>query len=74
MVMDLAEVRDMLGETLDMLDHDNLNNHFEVPTMECVAHFIYVNMEAWLSQEAPHMVEVTVWETDDGGVTYDGQS
>jgi 6-pyruvoyltetrahydropterin/6-carboxytetrahydropterin synthase len=74
MVVDLHRVREALGRALGMLDHDNLNNHFAMPTVEVVAQWLY----DWLFRHFPgpvtRLVEVTVWETDDGGVTYDGPS
>jgi 6-pyruvoyltetrahydropterin/6-carboxytetrahydropterin synthase len=76
-VMDLGELKALLGRALAVVDHTNLDDWdwlLPYPTAEVIAAWFYRWVGGRLRSKQPHvcMVEVTVWETDDGGVTYDG--
>lgn len=76
-VMDLGALKTLCQGILVNVDHTNLNDKFDNPTVEIVAEWLYSMLVLGLTTlsgcEHVSVVEVTVWETPDGGVTYDGE-
>lgn len=62
-IVDFADVDRVFKPLIEQLDHSRLNDTLPNPTAELVA--------AWLAERSlcAGLVEVTVWETDRGGVT-----
>jgi len=75
-VMDLGALREVCRHLVGYLDHTDLNDTFENPTVETIAAWLYVMLvdaiAGLVDRDRVSVVEVTVWETDTGGVTYDG--
>lgn len=76
--MDFVAVQQVLHALLDEeLDHRNLNDIADLPqpnaTSERLARWIAERLAARLPAGAPgaHLQSVTVWESDDCGVTYE---
>lgn len=56
-----------------VLDHHNLNDFFEIPTAENIAIWIFRRLNKLLTVKGKsELVNVTVWETENCGVTYPG--
>lgn len=75
-VMDLGVLKKLCRELVAWLDHDNLNRYFDNPTVEVVGRRLFEELADRLSHaghDRVQVMEVTVWETDTGGVTYDGE-
>ncbi len=73
MAIDFADLKNIVHEVIDPLDHQFLNEipPFDVinPTAEQVARFIYESIQAKLPDSAS-MSEVGLFETDNSKVTY----
>ena len=73
MVMDFADVKKLVNETLHELDHACLNDLRAFaeanPTTENIAQFIYRELAAKLPSHV-RVSRVTAWETDRCGATY----
>ena len=72
MLIDFYEIKKMLQSVLQKLDHQNLCclDYFKHSTTECIAEWIYVQLEKLLEIYKIKVQEVTVWETNDCSVTY----
>ncbi len=66
MVMDFGDIKYIVKQhVLSKLDHSSLNDHFENPSCELVAKWIYKTLQ-------PHLpvTEVQLWETPTSSVIY----
>ena len=76
MLIDFRDVKGALKEVLAPLDHTCLNDSLgmDLPTAEFLAwHIFYEIMDALTALGLPmdtELKEVTVWESDNAGVTY----
>ncbi len=72
MVIDFKELKSLLMEILDGLDHKYLNNieYFKNvnPTSENIAKFVYDKIV--VAKPGVNILDVTVWETDTSSATY----
>jgi len=72
MVMDFKQLKKILNEVLNDLDHKYLNDieHFKQvnPTSENIAKFLYEEVSK--KNKDIKIKEVTVWETDTSSATY----
>lgn len=78
-VVDLGVLKPICRGIAGSLDHMNLNDRFDNPTVEVVSEWLYRGLVEALEAggyeyDQVHVVEVTVWETDTGGMTYDGEN
>lgn len=74
MVADFHEIRDVLGQVLDRLDHRNLNEvePFQTanPTCEQIARYIYESVRELCQDRSYQVSRVRVWESPGSSVTY----
>lgn len=72
LVMDFAELKTLIKEkVLNKLDHSHLNDHFENPSAELVAMWIWDQVKDGLP-EGVSLAEVKLFETPESFVTYNG--
>jgi len=77
MLVDFRNVKRIMKEAIDPLDHSYLNEVLEIdlPTAEYLAWYIYSIISSKLDgldlPEDIKLKEVTVWESDNACVTYD---
>ncbi|AFL94217.1 6-pyruvoyl-tetrahydropterin synthase [Thermococcus cleftensis] len=69
-VMDFLELRKLVEEILEELDHRNLNGIFENPTTENVALWIAGEVEKRLSNGV-RLKRIVLWEGDENGVEFE---
>ncbi len=77
MLVDFLDVKALMQEVMQRLDHQNLNdvapfNEEKNPSAECIAEYLYAHVSAGL-KDVPVPVrvrEVKVWETDIQSATY----
>jgi len=78
MLVDFRDVKKVMKKVICLLDHSYLNEVLEVdlPTAEYLAWYIYSIISSKLEgldlPEDIKLKEVTVWESDNASVTYDG--
>ena len=66
MVEDFEKIKKIVGETvLEKLDHSCLNDLMDLPTCENIAKWIFGELKKKIDLES-----VTLWESQDCGVTY----
>ena len=84
LAMDFHEIKDMLKETLEELDHKHLNRipYFSAaggsasggkknnPTSENIARYLFDRLGRQLKKGRVCLSEVTVWESDNCSATY----
>ena len=74
LAMDFHEIKDMLKETLEELDHKHLNQiaYFKKnnPTSENIACYLFGQLGRRLKKSPVGLSEVTVWESDNCSATY----
>ena len=74
LAMDFHEIKDMLKETLEELDHKHLNQiaYFKKnnPTSENIACYLFGRLDGQLKKGLVYLSEVTVWESDNCSATY----
>lgn len=74
LALDFHEIKDILQETLQELDHKYLNElaYFKKanPTSENLAKYIYGKISLLLNKNICRLKEVTVWESDSCAATY----
>ncbi len=72
--MDFHDLKKMLREVLDQLEHTCLNEIFPFtqinPTSENVAKWIYDNMAKKINDDNIEVASVTVWESDTASASY----
>jgi len=63
MVMDFADLKKVVREVLDELDHKDLNKKFDNPTAEHICRWVHDQLQAKLeSFESVSLVSVRLWE------------
>lgn len=60
----------LLKDTVDKLDHKNLNDYLEVPTTERLAEYIYYEVKA-KDILGVAKIRITVFESDKSSITYE---
>ena len=74
MVIDFRELKRLLGEVLEKMDHAYLNDlesfAEQNPTTENVAKLIYEKLSVRLSEKGARLAEVTAWESPGCSATY----
>jgi len=74
LAMDFHEIKDILKETLEELDHKHLNQiaYFKKnnPTSENIACYLFGRLDGQLKKGLVYLSEVTVWESDNCSATY----
>ena len=74
LAMDFHEIKDILKETLEELDHKHLNqiSYFKKnnPTSENIARYLFDRLDSQLKKGLVYLSEVTVWESDNCSATY----
>ena len=75
MLVDFRELKTLLREVMESVDHKNLNEiaPFDAeknPTTENLAEYFYVRMTAGISNSEARVREVRIWETDIQCATY----
>lgn len=74
MGVDFRQVKKAVAEVMEDLDHRDLNEHPEFqeknPSSENIAVYILKSLEKLLSTDRYRPYSVTVYETDQSGVTY----
>lgn len=74
MVIDFSELKKMLNEVLEELDHKHLNEleYFsEVnPSSEEIARYIFFKLKELIAKEKGKLEEVSVWETENSCASY----
>jgi 6-pyruvoyltetrahydropterin/6-carboxytetrahydropterin synthase len=77
MGLDFRVLKEAVNKVLDTLDHHDLNEHkdFQVinPSSENIAVYIFNNLQNDPPVDRCEVHSVTVWETDNSGVTYFGE-
>ena len=69
-VMDIAKIKEVVNqEVMENLDHHNLNDLIENPTMENIAMWIWNQLKDKLDM----LSEVKLYETPNNYVTYNGE-
>ncbi|MBI4691515.1 MAG: 6-carboxytetrahydropterin synthase QueD [Nitrospirae bacterium] len=72
--MDFHDLKEILNEVVEPLDHSFLNNIFPFteknPSSENIAKWIYDSINKKLSDEQVEVSAVTVWESDTASATY----
>ena len=69
-VIDFLQLRAIVGEILDKLDHRNLNSLFDNPTTENIALWIAGEVEKRLP-EGVRLHRLVLWEGDENGVEFE---
>ncbi|NJE10187.1 6-carboxytetrahydropterin synthase [Thermococcus sp. MAR1] len=69
-VMDFLELRRIVNEIIEMLDHRNLNALFENPTTENVALWIAEEIEKRLPSGI-RLQRIVLWEGEENGVEFE---
>ncbi|NJE06129.1 6-carboxytetrahydropterin synthase [Thermococcus sp. M36] len=69
-VMDFLELRRIVNEIIERLDHRNLNALFENPTTENVALWIAGEIEKRLP-DGIRLQRIVLWEGDENGVEFE---
>jgi len=63
-ICDLAELDEIVKRTtIGKFDHQNLNQHFELPTVENIAKYIFENLERELVGKPYRVSRVLLYET-----------
>ncbi|MEK6564253.1 MAG: 6-carboxytetrahydropterin synthase QueD [Candidatus Omnitrophota bacterium] len=74
LAMDFHEIKDLLKEILEELDHKHLNqiDYFRKnnPTSENIARYLFDRLDSQLKKGRVGLSEVTVWESDNCSATY----
>ena len=74
MLVDFIDVKNLMGQVLARLDHQNLNevSPFDVknPSAENIARYLYFELGRKLNNENITVDVVTVWESDFAGASY----
>ncbi|MBI5196313.1 MAG: 6-carboxytetrahydropterin synthase QueD [Nitrospirae bacterium] len=74
LAIDFHELKNIVIETLAMLDHVNLNNTFPFteinPSSENIAKWIYESIRKKLNNDYVKLSAVTVWEAETASATY----
>lgn len=74
LAMDFHEIKDMLKEMLEELDHKHLNQiaYFKKnnPTSENIARYLFDRLDSRLKKGRVGLSQVTVWESDNCSATY----
>lgn len=72
--MDFHDLKNILNEVIEPLDHSFLNDIFPFteknPSSENMAKWIYDSLNKKLSNEQVQVSAVTVWESDSASATY----
>ncbi|KAF0144965.1 MAG: 6-pyruvoyl tetrahydrobiopterin synthase [Nitrospirae bacterium] len=72
--MDFHDLKNILNEVIEPLDHSFLNDIFPFteknPSSENMAKWIYDSLSKKLSDEQAQVSAVTVWESDSASATY----
>ncbi|TAL23587.1 MAG: 6-carboxytetrahydropterin synthase QueD [Nitrospirae bacterium] len=72
--MDFHDLKNILNEVIEPLDHSFLNDIFPFteknPSSENIAKWIYDSLNKKLSEEDAQVSAVTVWESDSASATY----
>lgn len=72
--MDFHDLKNILNEVIEPLDHSFLNDIFPFteknPSSENMAKWIYDSLTKKLSDEQVQVSAVTVWESDSASATY----
>ena len=68
MVINIEHIKEIVTEVISALDKKNLNNYFEIPSMENIAIWIYNQIKL----KMPLLNEITLHETPKNSVTYNG--
>ena len=72
--MDFHDLKNILNEVIEPLDHSFLNDIFPFteknPSSENMAKWIYDSLNKKLSDEQVQVSAVTVWESDSASATY----
>ena len=68
MAMNTEHIKEIVTEVISALDKKNLNNYFEIPSMENIAIWIYNQIKL----KMPLLNEITLHETPKNSVTYNG--
>ncbi len=69
-VMDFLELRRIVNEIIEKLDHRNLNDLFENPTTENVALWIAGEVKKRLP-EGVRLQRIVLWEGEENGVEFE---
>ncbi|WP_456423967.1 6-pyruvoyl trahydropterin synthase family protein [Thermococcus sp.] len=69
-VIDFLELRRIVKEVIDMLDHRNLNALFDNPTTENVALWIAEEIEKRLPNRV-RLQRIVLWEGEENGVEFE---
>ncbi len=73
-VMDFHDIKKLLNEVIEPLDHSFLNDIFPFteknPSSENIAKWIYDSLNKKLASEFVQVSAVTVWESDTASATY----
>ena len=69
-VMDFTDLKQIVNDTIDIVDHSLLNNipGLENPTCELLAVWIWNRIKHLL----PQLTKIELWETPTSGVVYEG--
>lgn len=74
LLIDFIDVKNLMGEVIDRLDHQHLNDipPFDVvnPSAENIAEYFYQEMSKGLGTAPVRIQAVKVWETDIQSATY----
>jgi len=74
-VMDLGVLKALCEGIVGQLDHKNLNDRFDSPTVEVVARWLYRELVRVLQNRSHvQVIEVVVREGEGGEVVYDGEN
>jgi 6-pyruvoyltetrahydropterin/6-carboxytetrahydropterin synthase len=76
MGIDFKLLKTHVSQVMDQIDHKNLNDMEEFstinPSSENIARFIYEQLQKPLDHQRYRLFSVTVYETDNSGLTYYG--
>jgi 6-pyruvoyltetrahydropterin/6-carboxytetrahydropterin synthase len=76
MGIDFKLLKTHVNQVMDQIDHKNLNDMEEFstinPSSENIARFIYEQLQKPLDHQRYRLFSVTVYETDNSGLTYYG--
>ncbi len=71
-IADFSEVKELLDEVIDMLDHKLLNDILSYPTSENIAEFIWNELNTRVRKLGVKLYAVKVWEGEGKWVMIEG--
>ena len=73
MVVDFSNLKSCIKSVVDVYDHSNLNDHFVLPTAECMSVQIFKDIQHKLGNSV-RVESVKLWETEDSYAEYCGET